>query len=253
MTGFSILSSSQKTSCLKLIATVLPVLFFTAHSAGQHIEYSLHLNSGLFFYTGNAANTNSFLIDALPYNFLDAHANNVTGTRSGFSYDGSAGIQKITAKNVVFGLYFGAQSLQSKVHLVNGTDQGNAFLRSYFISYYPFAGYRFHIKSVEIDAVAGAEGAHLLSSTEKDVLTYPTSDSHNTLSRKDAHGQPGFVVRIRAMVNVWYRRWGIGTGCAYDLTDFYHDNHYGPLAAHGTYIRAGLSYRIHYQAVRKIE
>jgi hypothetical protein len=228
---------------MKFIFLYTAALLLTHALYAQHTEIALHFNSGFFHYTGGAALTTTFI--NINGSGSHGYANTPTGRMNGFSYGWSASIQRITRSRFLVGIDLGWESLESKEHINNSgittPATGNSYLRNNYINCFPFAGYRFKIKNIDIDAVGGVEDAVMLSSAETDKIALTTPV---TFTSKLEVSRPNLTLGLRAQLKAWYRNWGITGGYSYYLPNYYPEYGGNQPKAYGRYIRLGFSYRI---------
>jgi hypothetical protein len=152
------------------------LLFITSISFGQQLEYSVHLNSGLFRFAGKGTTHSTGLIlgnsqSDIPFTY------NPYGDKAGLCYGLAAQLQKVNSQNLIFGLQAGYETLSSKVKLryaytplYSSQDPpitGETVFRHAFINAYPFIGKRVVFDKVNLDLNMGLDLGFGLSSLDK--------------------------------------------------------------------------------------
>lgn len=169
---------------MKNISIILLLILTLTKGYSQKTELKICLNSGLFSFTGNAADTQTYIYSAQPY-FTGTI--NPYGKKSGFSSGLSLNLQRVLKENIIFGMNAGYQSNQSKV-LINAVvlddgatsvvvnAKGQSYVTNSSIMVNPFFGYRFQINKFPIDLVGGINLDFINSTKEKANAT----DANNT-------------------------------------------------------------------------
>lgn len=240
----------------KTVSTLL-FLFFLTFTYAQKTEYGISLNSGLFSFAGDLAQTTTFISYNTTTNL--AYTINPLGSKSGLSYGISANLKQITKKNLVLGFDFGYEILRSKISInsvwisdetsasVYYDATGQTFLNNEFINLFPQIGYRFNTKKFYFDLVLGSDIAFCLNTTEKGDATasngirYTTSGDRETI-KKD--------FRPRIQLSAYYNKAGIYAGYSFGLTNHTADflwsapNFGSPTETNSRLFRFGLTYRL---------
>jgi hypothetical protein len=230
----------------KQILLALPLLCLAAIANCQRTTYTVGVNSGYFRYKGDQSVASSS-IHALPT--LGTQLEGPAGRRSGFSYEVSGNIQRITKSKIIFGAELAWQSLQSKV-TINGMipsmyssyikpTSGMAKLTSQYICLTPFVGYRLLNKKVRMDITTGLELGACISRKEDIDATDPDTNENfkgtNDITKRHD-------LRARLQLNTSMGRFGITTGYSAGLTNYYNNDAF--FTARSSFIRLGVNYRI---------
>jgi hypothetical protein len=108
-----------------------------------------------------------------------------------------------------------------------------------------FAGYRFKIKNIMVDAVAGPGTAGMPGSVKKGNVVVTETGTKINIEGEASKPVFDLTIRLRAQLNFWYKKWGINAGYSHDLTNYYGPYYTGGRPeAYGRYIRLGFSYKI---------
>ena len=230
----------------KQILLALPLLCLAVAANCQRTTYNVGLNSGIFRYTGD----NAFEVSAINvYPELRTQFGGTPGKKTAFSYEITGNIQRITKSRIIFGMELAWQSLQTKTN-INGLiptmyssyfmpTTGNTRLTNQFISLTPVAGYRLLDKKIKVDLTTGLELAACISRKEKIDARNPDSDEHLSTTNDLPKNND---LRVRLQLNTSMGRFGLTTGYAAGLTNFYKDE--GFFMARSSFIRLGLNYRL---------
>jgi hypothetical protein len=219
-------------------------------SYGQSLEYSVHLNSGLYSYAGNSSVSHTFVTERSNSN--DVYTNNPYGSNNAISYGLSAQIQRVTENDFFLGVQSGFEVLRSSVQVAqifshqysnsSVSVSGSTKLRLQNINVYPYWGYRLNIKGNDLDVQIGPEMGFILDSRElgevqaKDGTTY-------TIENPESH--PDMDVRLRASLSFHYKRWMFNSGYSFGVRNFKAGMVGGPVfTAFSRYLRLGIAYRI---------
>lgn len=84
---------------MKKTTSLFLLLLLALAAKGQHLEYSIHLNSGFFSFAGDSAVTHSFVVEGSNSN--PAYTNNPFGSKGTFSYGIAAQIQRVSSENIL--------------------------------------------------------------------------------------------------------------------------------------------------------
>ena len=171
-------------------------------SYGQKTEFWVSLNSGLFSFAGESAES----VTGINYNeqMQSGYTNNPYGSKSGLAIGLSGNIKSISKKNFILGADLGYEKLRSKIEINKiygwtGTSSyrldatGKTFLNSNFINLRLFAGYRLPVNKVNLDFTGGLEIGYCLSAKENGSATasggikYETSVDRKTIEIGRAH------------------------------------------------------------------
>lgn len=232
----------------KYITSLLILISITAF--GQKTELKLSFNSGLFSFTGAAAENNTFI------NFDDkgyyGYTNNPYGSKNGLCYGLSGNIKRVTKRNLILGFDLGYEVLRSKIlidrmsfYTDNSTYQseatGESFLKYSSINLYPQIGYRFNTIPVSFDVTGGFDLGYCLKATEKGNATlwngaiYITSVDRETIKTD---------IRPRLQVSTNYKKAGFYVGYSYGLANYLSGSKGGSPEAYARLIRFGLTYKL---------
>ena len=233
----------------KYLLSFFTCIAFTSAFA-QKTELHFALNSGLFSFSGKAANAVSYI----SYNDdnQSGHTNNPFGAKSAISYGFSGNLKRITKRNFILGLDLGYESLRSKVTIntVNGytgnsTYQleatGKTILSSDFINIFPSLGHRFNTNKVAIDLTGGFDiGANLKmqesgKATAVDGTVFTTDVDRKTISTD---------VRPRIQVSANYNKMGIYAGYSYGFLSYKAGYVGGSTECVARFVRFGLTYQL---------
>lgn len=192
----------------------------------QKTEYKVSLNSGLFSFSGiSTLGMTSINYDALTNS---GYTNVPWGSKNAFCYGFSLKVERLTRLNFIFGFDLGFETLISKISIdtINSFDgfstvkigaTGETFLKSNFINYNPFIGYRFRIKDFSFDLVGGFDVGHCLNTYENGNATDSNGKDYTTsVSRKTIKND--YRARIQFSTN--YRRVGLYIGYSYGKTNY---------------------------------
>lgn len=234
----------------KQILLALPLLCLAAIANCQRTTYSVGFNSGLFRYTGEgASHTSGITTHPSPRTLNEG----MPGKKSGFSYEVTLNAQRITKSRILFGGELAWQSMQSRTTVVAQTPTiyssffmfatGKTTVTSQFITLTPFVGYRLLDKKIKLDISTGLEITGCINREENIKATNSStgeklSGSHELAKRPDH--------RVRLQLNTSLGRFGLTTGYAIGLTNFYPepDAMYFFPEARSSFIRLGLNYRL---------
>ena len=233
----------------QLLLLALGLGLSAATAQAQSTEVTLHATSGYFSYRGASAAGTSFIIDSDTGG--PGYTNNPYGNRFTLSYGGAGQVQRVTAYRLVLGAQAGYEWLRSRVD-INGfypgrgnlvAATGHTVLTSRFINTHLFAGWRFHLGAVNLDATLGPELGFLLGVQEKG----EASGGGATVSaeRDRTPGEVSQDLRARANLTAYYQRLGFSVG--YSRGSLNYKNNYVGGAANEAYsqmLRVGLAYRI---------
>ena len=163
------------------------------NSFGQKTEFRIALNSGLFSFTGQSAETETFINYSGATN--SAYTNNPYGSKNGLCYGLSANFKKVNKNNLVLGFDLGYEILRSKITVnsvignsgivyYNYTATGQTFLNYRFVNLNPQIGYRLTSKKISFDILLGLDIAYCLNATEKGNATANGREFTTSIDRK---------------------------------------------------------------------
>jgi len=219
------------------------------YSYAQKAELTFSANSGLSYFRGETAANATFM----NYNQITrtGYTNNPYGSRTALCYGASILLQRASQKNLVTGLELGYESLRSRITLneisiydgISTTSYaatGHTNLNSTFLSLNTFVGHRFNLKVLTMDMLGGFELGYCYGIREKATLTANGNSYDTSFKRTKIEGD----ARLRAQINVSYKRAGAYLGYSLGLTNYLVGYVGGKNEAFINYIRFGLRYRI---------
>lgn len=236
--------------CCPLIrrsALLLPLCLLALTASAQSTEYSLQLNSGLFWFGGESADRYSQINQSSSAG--GNYTNSPYGARPALSAGVSVQGQRITARHLVLGLNVEAEWLRSKVLLdrINGAEgtavaaTGKTIYRHSFITAHPHLGWRFPVGKVAIDVTAGPEVGYNLGSQERGKAI---STAETVTTNKDRDASLDVDLRFRGGVAVSYRRYGGYAGYSHGVSNYQGNLDCGSSEARARLLRFGLTYRL---------
>jgi len=233
----------------KLILT-LSSLFFLTITYGQKTELKISLNSGLYSFAGQSAESSSFINSSDQTN--SGYTNNPYGSQSGLCYGLSGNVKRVTKRNFIFGLDLGYEMLKSKVSInrisgFTGTStyendaSGQTFLNSNFINLNPFLGYRISTKLINIDITGGFDIGYILKTHENGNATAINGTKYTTsIDRKTIK----WDIRPRVQISVDYKKTGLYLGYSFGLSNYMSGYIGGTFEAYSRIFRFGITYQI---------
>ncbi|WP_133257107.1 hypothetical protein [Hymenobacter edaphi] len=178
------------------------------------------------------------------------YTNNPYGALPGVGYGAALQQQRVTRGKVLFGLQAGYEQLRSRVENVlvwPGSGDvleeahGHTNLVLDFIDVHPYAGRRFGLGAVSLDATGGLDLGWLLHCQEKGFATAGNGQRFTTdLERR----QPRLDTRLRLNLTAYYRRVGLATSYAHGLRNYREGWVGGTNEAYGQVWRLGVVYRL---------
>lgn len=233
----------------KVSLLIISFLVFT-NSFGQKTELRIALNSGLFSFSGESAQSNTFI------NYSDqnnsGYTNNPFGSKNGLSYGLSGNVRRVTKRNFIIGFDLGYERLSSKILIKevagftgNTTYQYNASGQTYlnynFINLNPYLGHRFNLKQISIDATGGFELGYCLSANEKGSAKDANGKEYRTsIERKTID----LDVRPRIQLAVNYQKAGIYAGYSYGFSNYKREYVGGINECRARMVRFGITYQL---------
>lgn len=218
---------------------------------GQKTEFGISLNSGLFSFSGTSSqNTTSINYDDQTNS---GYTNNPWGSKSALCYGVSLKAERVTKRNLIIGLDLGYEVLSSKISIdridgFNGVNTyqlnatGETFLKSNFINFNPFIGYRLMVKDISFDLVGGFDIGHCLATNENGKATdsngkkYTTSEDRKTIKND---------FRPRIQFSSSYKKFGLYIGYSFGQTNYLSDMlGNATFESYSRIIRFGVSYQI---------
>jgi len=243
---------------MKTLTLTFLCIFAATDLFAQKIELSVQANSGLFHYSGKSATKQSFIIETSQGS--GNYTNNPYGNKNGFSYGGDLQAQLVCKGGFIAGAQAGYDILRSKVDITGvaplyNTEyipftnsigiqpipaKGETYLKSTFMNFNPYLGYRIKTARINIDLMPGLDFGFNLSSREKgkaiaNNITYQTNRDR---------GKTPNDVRLKFGAAAIYKQFGLTASYAHGLTNYESKMISGDFEAHGELIRFGLSYRI---------
>jgi hypothetical protein len=216
----------------------------------QQKEYSLHLNTGWLRFGGESAAKTSALILGSGRSDIN-YTDNPYGKKAGLGYDGTVQVQKVSAKNLLFGLQAGYEILRSKVPLTHAYTlvssatapavSGETVLRHRFINTYPFMGKRWVLSKTTVDLTAGLNLGFNVKSHEKGAATDAGGQIYR--SNKDLD-KLGLDTRARVGITACYQKFGLTAGYAHGLKNYTPETEGANRQTFARLMRLGLVYRI---------
>lgn len=233
---------------MRILGLLLLQLLFIASAYGQSIEFSAHLNSGLFSFAGETATESSFIIVDDVGGSESNYTNNPFGSNNAVSYGLAGQFLRVTSGDVVFGLQTGFELLRSSVQInsvntpfTSSPASGNTILRHSFINVHPKVGYRSSIQDFNIDITVGPEVGFLLGSKE---FGKAGLDNGNTVKTETERTVSGNDYRLRSSLSVNHKKWGLSIGYSHGLRNYKGSTLGTSNRAYSRFIRFGISYKL---------
>lgn len=250
---------------MKKLWLIVTCFFALTKLHAQSFEFSAHVNSGLFHYSGASTAAQSYIIVANP---SGNYTNNPYGNKNGVSYGASLQEQFTSKGGFIIGLQGGYDVVRSSIDITGVLEPNYQYLLYYlpnynifttsqpspakgaqhlitqYVNINPYIGYRVNLKKVKLDLMPGIDLAFSTSSRDKATATTTTSMQQQTY-KADRSLDALNDVRLRFGAAAMYRNFGIDASFAHGLT-----NEEGKLIgspsyeAHEELIRFGLSYRV---------
>lgn len=233
---------------MKKTSLLLLPLVFTAAAYGQTIEYSFHVNGGLFSFGGEAAAEYS-TISVSDVLTEDNHTLNPYGKEQLFSYGLAVQGSYVTPGQVILGVQAGYELLRSRVAINDLTgefisppplESGQTTLTHGFVTLYPAVGYRFTFNEIAVDLSAGPEIGIKIIGRERGEALLQNGSVIDTDTERDS---PGTDIRIRPSLTVMYKNLGISAGYSYGLSDYSDDLFQPDGKVFSRYLRFGIAYK----------
>lgn len=233
----------------KIILTFSALLFLTIVS-GQKTELNLSFNSGLFSFSGQSAESTSFINYSSSTN--SGYTNNPYGSKNGASYGISANIKRVTKRGLIVGADLGYENLSGKIFINSIIDNkgiianvyqasGKTLLNFDFINLYPFFGKQFIADKVSFDLTGGIEVGYCLATKENGNATATNGTKYTTeVERKSIKTD----IRPRIQFSVSYQKVGVYFGYSYGLANYKEGYIGGVNECYARLIRFGLVYQI---------
>lgn len=238
--------SKQKTMVSKVqhrFFLLFFLLMITQLCVCQKFELRANAYSGLFSFGGTGAvyTTGASTNDVAPLFYVVYPY----GKKGAFSYAGELQLQGLMKDHFIFGAGLGYENLKSKVYLdFIATDIGiraiedKLILSSQFIVISPYIGWRFNLKKVTMDALAGVDLAHSKSVTG-------SRYSSNGNSYDYSEETYPYDRRPRLQLQAYYKRFGLSIGYTRSTKNLFHTGwSYLNKEVRYTYLRLGVNYKI---------
>ncbi|MDD2528817.1 MAG: outer membrane beta-barrel protein [Lentimicrobiaceae bacterium] len=232
----------------KILFTIL-MLSCLKVSYGQTTEIRVALNSGLFSFAGNGAESVTFINYDEVTN--SGNTNNPYGSRGGLGIGLSANVIKIATNNTLVGVDLGYELLRSKIKInsinsspenMNMDAEGRTYLNANFINLNVFLGYRLAVNNINIDFTGGADVAYNLSSRESGRATASNGYKVKTSTERKAID---FDIRPGIKISANYNKTGAYLGYSLGLVNYKADLDGGKNeACYASILRFGLTYQI---------
>lgn len=214
-------------------------------SFAQKTEFKVSVNSGLYSFIGNGAESESFLNASSN----SARVNNPYGSKSLLSIGGSGNLKHIAKNNFLFGGDLGIETVRSKSIItavnVSGSNSpatGTSVLTQNFINLYPFAGYRLNAALLSIDFMLGADLAYAISAKQK---VQANINGGASFANSYDNKIKDFDFRPRAQVGVNYQSITLCLGYAIGLVDYNKGALVlGSNTVNSSYLRFGIGYKL---------
>lgn len=241
----------KETTIRRFILITLLSGFFFANSFAQKTETRISFNSGLFSFTGQSAQSATFI------NYDDAtksgYTNNSYGSKKALCYGFSFQRKRIASWNFIIGYDAGYEVLRSKISInqIAGYDSnsnssyaasGKSFSNFAFVNFFPYIGYRIKAKNISLDITGGFELALKLKSWESG--NAKASNGTKIQMSSNNSGSNLFDIRRRIQVAVNYKRISPYIGYSVGLINYITGKSGGNYEAYSRMIRVGIGYKI---------
>ncbi|MCC3157462.1 hypothetical protein LJ737_09440 [Hymenobacter sp. 15J16-1T3B] len=221
-------------------------LGLSSGAQAQTWESAALLTSTGFNFRGASAARESMI--NVRSNSSNGYTNNPYGALPGVAYGAALQQQRVTRGKVLFGLQAGYERLRSRVNNVlvwSGGDvleeaRGHTNLIHDFVNVHPYAGRRFGLGPLSLDAAAGLDLGLLLHCQEKGFATTSAQRFTTDLER----GQPGLDTRLRLDLTGYYHRVGLAASYSHGLTNYRSGWVGGANEAYSQVWRLGVVYRL---------
>jgi hypothetical protein len=220
-----------------------------AIAMAQKTEWHAHANTGLFFFSGNAAEKTQTVYHSMGPNSSTILSREY-GKKPGLSIAAGGAIQRITRGKWLMGADLGFQLLSASSDIdsveimptlggINGKMKadGESKFKGACIAVSPFIGKRFGDFSI----TAGPEFALFLSSSEE--VKYKLNNSDQVNQRKnDDLNHPGMDFRFRFALSWNIKRFVVSASYTKGLTNFYKEYVGANPEAYSNMAGVGVSY-----------
>lgn len=233
----------------KLVVFTFSFLIYS-NSYSQKTELRVSLDSGLSSFTGESAESSSFINanDAI----TSGYTNNPYGSKNVLSYGVSLNLKRVTKANLIYGIGLGYENIGSKTSITNISGyniehifsipaSGKTIMSSNTINANPFIGYRFNADKFPIDLVGGFDFASILNTKEKGDATDTNGNKYTTsLDRKTINTD----FRPRIQVSTDYKKFGVYLGYSFGLSNYMKEYIGGINSVHSKIFRFGITYQV---------
>ena len=235
---------------MKKLLLLLVFFLVFSNSFAQKTELRIALNSGLFSFTGESAQSNTSI------NYSDqnnsGYTNNPYGSKSELSYGLSGNVRRVTKKYFILGLDLGYERLSGKITInkINGFTgnstyqydaSGKTHLNFHVINLNPYLGHRFNFKQISLDATGGFDVGYILSAIEKGSAKDMNGREYTTsIDRKTIN----LDVRPRVQLAINYQKAGIYAGYSYGFINYKREYVGGTNECRSRMLRFGITYQL---------
>lgn len=236
---------------MKKTVFTLIIFFILINVFGQHTEYRISLNSGLFSFIGRSSES----VSAINYaEYLNSsYTNNPYGSKNALCYGVSANVKHLVKKHFILGVDLGYEKLRSEIAINAVNDfktystlqyaaDGKTFLNYDFLNLQPFVGYRVVLQPLRFDITGGVDIARCLQAKEEgsadatNGITYKTAVDRKTIKTD---------VRPRIQLSADYDRFGAYVGYSFGLANYREGYVGGVNECYARILRFGVTYRLH--------
>lgn len=231
---------------------LLFLAIFSLNYFHSQTEISVEANSGLFSFTGNSADSNSFIIVNDSWG-QSKYTNNPYGKKADLAIGISVNAKRIFKNKMFVGTSLGYESLKSKINInevslnsdFGAPEQLSASGKTNFIentiNLFPYFGYRIPTKSVNFDVSAGVDFGFILSAKEKGSAKASNGYTYETnVDRKNISTD----FRPRIQVNATYQKFGVYLGYSFGTVNYLKDYIGGNFDAKSKMLRFGITYQL---------
>ncbi|HRI33521.1 MAG TPA: hypothetical protein PLD02_07185 [Saprospiraceae bacterium] len=241
----------KQINTMRINAIIFLVLLYSYNAFGQHTEFGISLNSGLFSFQGPSAKKVTFLNVSQSPETTVYYTNNPYGSKNALLYGLSINVQLITKKNIIFGTDFGYENLRSKILIdkvfysddVNDkiiTVSGETIFSHSFINLNPYVGYRIILNKYSLDFNTGFDLGYCFLAHEKSSIE--TKNGIKDSNSKDRSTiRFDFRPRIQATFN--YKKYGLYAAYSNGLVNYQSGYVGGINECYSRIIRFGLNYK----------
>jgi hypothetical protein len=233
----------------KLLLIAFSFLIYS-NSYSQKTELRVSLDSGLSSFTGENAESFSFI--NLYNQSASGYTNNPYGSKNVVSYGVSVNLKRVTKVNLIYGIGIGYENMGSKTSIgsvsvydgensFNVPASGKTIMSINTINANPFIGYRFNASRLPIDLVAGFDFANILNTKECGDATDANGNKYTTsLDRKTISTD----FRPRIQVSTDYKKFGVYLGYSFGLSNYMEGYIGGTNGVHSKIFRFGITYQV---------